>query len=515
MEEQAQNELAQTAGPVNEKQILLLLSKDLLKSCMKTLVNRLVEIDVTVAIEGLEYPEEKQKKFHWILNYSGDIPKGATPDESSVDLLFRVPGVPELELDKLTSSNSEVLSKLIDRYKEVHNSCEERLKNPNYRKLALTDAVLRRNQQIMHKYKDLIKRLEEKISHVETTYYQGIGYILGTAIEKITGVAVLEDLMKGLIYVMIIDNMDKRTQDGLVKLDFNRKVLSYMSTGMLSKKIVEFRKEHATDEFAKANIGDFVFNAIDFEKVDVVFFNSWNVTKDSFPVRVALRKKTIISKQEERKETQKDQNVSKIVKEEEALKKLKAKLNMVMQELNKIEKFHIDDESAYETLKKSRKRILKDVKRRLLKLKELRRPVKAGSEEKIITFDLFEIFKSKQSFFERMGDKVASLGLGGLLGMNSEDEHTDHENLTQMADYSLKWIRASAQLLKLTSQITHLTEQLDLFLKKNELSADGSKADSKAKLNYKSLIEEHIMDHLELAAISCEISNLSEDKVKS
>lgn len=514
MEEQAQNELAQTAGPVNEKQILLLLSKDLLKSCMKTLVNRLVEIDVTVAIEGLEYPEEKQKKFHWILNYSGDIPKGATPDESSVDLLFRVLGVPELELDKLTSTNSEVLSKLIDRYKEVHNSCEERLKNPNYRKFALTEAVLRRNQQIMHKYKDLIKRLEEKISHVETTYYQGIGYILGTAIEKITGVAVLEDLMKGLIYVMIIDNMDKRTQDGLVKLDFNRKVLSYMSTGMLSKKIVEFRKEHTTDEFAKANIGDFVFNAVDFEKVDVVFFNSWNVTKDSFPVRVALRKKTIISKQEERKENQKDQNVSKIVNEEEALKKLKAKLNMVMQELNKIEKFHIDDESAYEALKKSRNRILKDVKRRLLKLKELRRPVKAGSEEKIINFDLFEIFKSKQSFFERMGDKVASLGLGGLLGMNSEDEHTYHENLTQMADYSLKWIRASAQLLKLTTQITHLTEQLDLFLEKNELSTDGSKADSKAKLNYKSLIEEHIMDHLELAAISCEISNLSEDKVK-
>jgi hypothetical protein len=187
---------------------------------------------------------------------------------------------------------------------------------------------------------------------------------------------------------------------------------------------------------------------------------------------------------------------------------------MVMQELNKIEKFHIDDESAYEALKKSRNRILKDVKRRLLKLKELRRPVKAGSEEKIINFDLFEIFKSKQSFFERMGDKVASLGLGGLLGMNSEDEHTYHENLTQMADYSLKWIRASAQLLKLTTQITHLTEQLDLFLEKNELSTDGSKADSKAKLNYKSLIEEHIMDHLELAAISCEISNLSEDKVK-
>lgn len=512
---QEEEQLQTDAGQENEKLILLLLNKELRNSCMKTFVNRLVEIDVIVAIEETNYPEEKQQKFHWILSFPGDIPKGKKPGESSVDLLYRVPGAPELELDNLPSSGSEKLTKLIERYKAIKQSCQERDNKPKYLKLALTDAVLRRNQQLILKYNDLIKRLEEKITEVEKTYYQGIGYILSTAIEKITGVAILDSLMKGLIYVMIIDNLDKRTQDGLVKLEFNRKVLSFMSTEMLSKKIDEFRKEHADDEFSKANIGHFVFNAKDFEKVDIVFFNSWNFTKDTFPVRVAFRKKTIISKQEERKETEKDQTANKIEKEEEALNKPKLKLKKVMLEINKIEKLHIDDESAYDALKKSRNRILKDIKRRMLRLKELKRPVKAGSEEKIITFDLFEIIRSKQSFLERMTEKASSVGLGGLLGMHSDGKHTSSENLIQMGHYSLKLIKASSQLQKLTSQTTHLAEQLDQFVAKNKLVANGSSSKSGTKVNYQPLIDEHILDHLELAALSCEIANLSDDQTKS
>jgi hypothetical protein len=49
---------------------------------------------------------------------------------------------------------------------------------------------------------------------------------------------------------MIVDDLDKRTQDGLVDIDFSRKVLSYMSTSDFTNKLLEFRKEHADDEFA-------------------------------------------------------------------------------------------------------------------------------------------------------------------------------------------------------------------------------------------------------------------------
>ena len=38
---------------------------------------------------------------------------------------------------------------------------------------------------------------------------------------------------------------------------------------------------------------------------------------------------------------------------------------------------------------------------------------------------------------------------------------------------------------------------------------------SGTKVNYQPLIDEHILDHLELAALSCEIANLSDDQTKS
>ena len=302
-----------------DKLILLLLRKDLRKIYMKTLVDRLHDSGVTVAVDETNYPEEKQKKFHWILNFPGDIPKGKTPDASAVGLIYRVPGSPEMQLDKLPSGGSEKLTKLIGRYKEVQQQCKDRVKNQAFVKLALIDAVLRGKQQLIQKFEDLENRLEQKISQVEKPYYKGIGYILSTSIEKITGIAVLDGLMKGLVHVMIIDDMEKRTIDGLVALDFKRKFLSFMSTSELSKKIQEFRNAHAEDEFAKANIEEFLFNSPDFEHVEIVFFNSWKFTEDSFPVRVALRKKAIISKKEERKVQQKDQIEGKIAAGEEAL----------------------------------------------------------------------------------------------------------------------------------------------------------------------------------------------------
>jgi len=516
MVEQGQNKRDHDGNGNKEKLILLLLRKDLRKIYMKSLVDRLHDSGVTVAVDETNYPEEKQKKFHWILSYPGDIPKGKTPDASSFGLIFRVPGMPKLQVEKLPPSDSVKQKKLIRRYKEVQQTSIDRVKHPAFVKLALIDAVLRGKQQLIQKFENLENRLEQKISLVEKPYYKGIGFILSTSIEKITGIAVLDGLMKGLVHVMIIDDMEKRTIDGLVSLDFKRKFLSFMSTSELSKKIQEFRKAHAEDEFAKANIEEFIFNSPDFEHIEIVFFNSWKFTEHSFPIRVALRKKAIISKKEERKVKQEDQVVGKIATEEKALVVVKLKLEEVIRVINKMEKSHFDDEDEYQLQTSARKRFIKDIKIRELRLKEMKRPVSKGSgEEKIITIDLFDIFKNKQSFMDRMSDKAGSLGLGDLWGKHVKtDDSFSFNKLAEMARFSKEWIKASAQLKKIKSQTTHLAKQLKMFVETNELTTSVSSSGSGAKVNYQPLLDEHILDRLELAVLSCEISNLCEDQDK-
>ena len=247
MNEMEQDKRDQAGNQYKDKLILLLLRKNFRKNYMGTLVDRLLESYVTVVVDDTNCQEEKQKKFQWVLSFPGDIPRGKVPDADSVDVIFRVPGSPKLQLDKLPSSDTEKMTNLIGNYNEVQKRCEVRQKSQFFVKLAVTDAVLRREQQILQKFAGLVSRLEQKISKVEKTYFQGIGYILSTAIEKITGVAVLDSLMKGLIRVMIIDDLDQRTIDGLVDINFSRKFLSFMSTPELSKKIDDFRSEHAED----------------------------------------------------------------------------------------------------------------------------------------------------------------------------------------------------------------------------------------------------------------------------
>ena len=516
MDDQAQDKRDYEGNKNRDKLILLLLNKDLRKIYMKALVDRLHDSGVTVAVDETSYPEEKQKKFHWILGFPGNIPKGKVADASSFGLIFRVTGVPKLQMEKLYSSESVKLKTLVRRYKEVQQICKDREKSQAFVKLAVVDAVLRGKQQLIQKFEVLKNRLEQKISKVEKPYYKGIGFILSTSIEKITGIAVLDGLMKGLVHVMIIDDMDKRTVDGLVALDFKRKLLSFMSSSELSKKIKEFRKEHAEDEFAKANIEEYIFNSRDFEHIEIVFFNSWKFTEDSFPVRVALRKKAIISKKEERKVKQQDQMEGKIAAEEKSLLVVKDKLKEVMSIINKMEKSHFDDEDEYQQQTNARKRFLKDIKRRELRLKEMKRPVSKGEgEEKIITIDLFEIFKNNQSFMHKMTDKVGSMGLGKFWEKHMEtDDSFSFNKLAEMARFSKDWIQASAKVNKLKSQTNHLTKQLKLFLEKNELTESVSGSKSGTEINFQPILDEHILDHLELAVLSCEILNIFEDQPK-
>ena len=276
---------------------------------------------------------------------------------------------------------------------------------------------------------------------------------------------------------MIIDDLEKRTIDGLVGLNFKRKFLTFMSTNELSKKISQFHKEHADDELAKANIAEFIFNSPDFEHVEIVFFNSWKFSKDSFPIRVALRKKTILSKKEERKIKQIDQMESKIESEESAINVMREKLNQVMKVIEKMEKSHYEDEDEYQTQNNSRRRLIKDIKIRELRLKEMKRPVRKGEgEEKIITFDLFEVFKSNQSIMDRMGDTAGSLGFGNFWGKHiQKDDSKSFIKLAKMAKYSREWIKVSSQIKKISLQTSHLAEKLDRFVEKHTESQDVEK----------------------------------------
>ena len=97
----------------------------------------------------------------------------------------------------------------------------------------------------------------------------------------------------------------------------------------------------------------------------------------------------------------------------------------------------------------------------------MKRPIKKSEgEQKIITFDLFDIFKSNQSFMDRIGDTAGLLGLEEFWGKHIQsDDSQSFNKLSKMARFSREWIKASSQIKKINSQTTILAKKLDLFVR--------------------------------------------------
>ena len=114
-----------------------------------------------------------------------------------------------------------------------------------------------------------------------------------------------------------------------------------MSSSELEAKFKAFKQQHLKDEEKETNISEFIFKSPDFESIDIVFFNRWNFSDDEFLVPVLLRKKTILSKQEQRKSNQNPEYIEKqIQSEKNSIKQAEKNLKDVLKEINKIYEFH-------------------------------------------------------------------------------------------------------------------------------------------------------------------------------
>ena len=418
-----------------------------------------------VPVETLSMKEEEQNKFQWLLKFPWDFPETKDHQPPDPRLVFRVQGMAKINYKKLEQTNNKLLTNLKSRCFELIESLHSRQRSEAFLKLAMKDAVLRYKikQEIQLKHK--IDHLNNAMRQVEKPYYQAINYIFATAIEHLTGVSVLDGLMKGLIKIMIVDDLDKRTIDGMTNLNYSRKYLSFMSSRELESKFKEFKLQQTEEKEKEINISEFIFKSPEFEKIDIVFFNRWNFSDDELMVPVLLRKKTILSKQEQRKSNQNPEYIQKqIDSEKESIKKAQKNLKEVLKEINKMEKGRYQEEEDYQTLLTNQKRIQNDIKKRESRLKTLEKPVKQSDQATVIKFDLYETFKEKQSFMDRLGDKVGDWGLDSLWEKHmNPDDRFSFKKLHQMSRVAKEWVKKNREYTNSKLFTERLKDQLNEF----------------------------------------------------
>ena len=398
-----------------------------------------------------------------------------------------------------------------ERYQQLQQDIGQREKSKEFLRVVHQKLVLEEKEFYLKEEQEIVKELQGMLERMqlEDAYWAGLDRIFNDTVAEVTGITTLEGLMKGLVKIMIVDDLGTRTLDGIVALNYSRKYLSFMSSSELETKFKAFKQQHLEDQEKETNISEFIFKSPDFESIDIVFFNRWNFSDDEFLVPVLLRKKTILSKQEQRKSNQNPEYIEKQIESEtNSIKQAEKNLKEVLKEINKMEKGRYQEEDEYQALRSSQKRIQKDIDRRKNRLKSLEKPVKQSDQAVVIKFDLYETFKEKQSFMDRLGDKVADWGLDSLWEKHmNPDDRFSFNKLHQMSGVAKEWIKRNNEYNRSKLFTERLKDQLNDFAGKYGMLVKESRSRAAGPGSYQPMLDDHILNSLELAVINCEILN--------
>ena len=113
---------------------------------------------------------------------------------------------------------------------------------------------------------------------------------------------------------------------------------------------------------------------------------------------------------------------------------------------------------------------------------------------------------------DRLGDKVGDWGLDTLWKKHmNPDERFSFITLHKMSGIAKEWIQIKVLYDKKIDFLEQLQDQLNDFASKYGLLVQESQSRSAGPGSSQPMLQEHILDTLEMAVISCEIMNRTEE----
>ena len=378
-----------------------------------------------------------------------------------------------------------------DRYQLLQQEIGLREKRKNFLRLIYQQLSLQEKIADLQEEREIVKELQALLVQLryEAPYWKGLDQIFEEAVAEVTGITTLEGIMKGLMHILVVDDLGDRTLTGLADQGYKRKFLKAFTLRELTLQYRRFQRDNPKSKFS---LFDFLGQAEPFQEFDLILVNQWDLDQHKFQVRLGVRKKAILSKKEEamvkRQDTIQD-DIEKLQKDREDLKNRLRKTLEDLQEIEALDLETIDGttEKKYLRLRKVRTRLVEDLKRKTLKLRELQRPVNAKSEISFRDFDLYHTMMEPQSFQRWMQSQVD--GIGSIFGGASKREPTAIERMLTLAEVVRQIRKETQQLLRLQQTVEKLEEQLNTFATEQGLTT--------GKQTYQDVLDEHLLDKLE------------------
>ena len=225
----------------------------------------------------------------------------------------------------------------------------------------------RRNEQ--HWQQQLVlQSILKRIEPYEDLYTEGLRGALDKAITAATGVSILEDVMRTLVNVLIIDNLGSKLSSKLGGLGYNSQRIKTMTLNQLQRLQSKIAPDAQQIDLRK--IPTSLFQHPDLKKYDLVLINPWQFEGEKLPILILVRTTGNLSRKEERSLAKQPQNQQRIEEAKKHLKNLQEQIDPIQVELDLIEADdfgeRINKKWSIISIFKSKKQLLEKMRERIV-----------------------------------------------------------------------------------------------------------------------------------------------------
>ena len=235
----------------------------------------------------------------------------------------------------------------------------------------------RRNEQ--HWQQQLVlQSILKRVEPFEDLYIEGLRGALDKAISAATGVSLLEDVMRTLVNVLIIDNLGSKLPSKLGGLGYNSQRIKTMTLNQLQH--LQRKIDPDAQQIDLRKVPTSLFQHPDMKKYDLVLINPWRFEGDKLPILILVRTTGNLSRKEEKSLAKQPQNLQRIEEAKQHLKDLQEQIDPIQVELDLIEADDFSNENQqevehYQHLLKSKKQLLEKIRQKESLIQELTKPI--------------------------------------------------------------------------------------------------------------------------------------------
>lgn len=376
------------------------------------------------------------------------------------------------------------------RLKRLHKQLLERKPDSDFLKFCGSSVGYFRKAEKHWQQNQVLQSLAPKVEPFEGLYFDALGQALDEAILRATGITTMEEVVRTLVKVLVIDGMGGLVPENLQARGYRSPRISTMSLFQLRQLWQKQQPEIA--EIDVHALSPAVFQQPEFEKFDLILVNPWKFKDDGLPVAVFARTSGNLSRKEEQQASQHFENQRKLEELKGRRQRHETQLNAVVQQLQLIENTgrtqSRGDEQHYRQLLGDRKKLTLQLRRDTLRIKELSKQVDTRPRENLDVVNLLEAFQTTGSFANR-----AATLLKSSFTSPKDDPHSPQAQLKRMSVFMRQRERIEATMHQLHGEMQTYEDKLQQWTDHRFRGAD--------QRPWRRPFLEHLLDLLEVAAL--------------